>query len=306
MSPAAKVLGGGWIAVAFPEPDRRLNLHVEERQDGRLRIVELVLSDAKGLSGAMLRDLPLGAWEAQMNAPDMAALLRSRFEDQGPYGFEDLTWEHGSFDVTPMPRDADDGGLEFHFPGGGDLAPAIATTVEPELNLGASTMPSGKRPDAFYRAVAEAYSWLAGHVRRPAVELAAINDVPPTTIHRWVKEARRRGLLGPGRRLVVYDPASPEVLRWAAGVRAGTVSEWDLTHDPLLRAWASRIRTGAASDLEQALDPLVTACFQRLQDDSIPSEEKYADPVARLVLRSGSPAPREDASHAEPGQDCET
>jgi hypothetical protein len=24
--------------------------------------------------------------------------------------------------------------------------------------------------------------------------------VPVTTVHRWVKEARRRGLLGPGRR----------------------------------------------------------------------------------------------------------
>lgn len=288
MSPVAKVLGDGWIAVASPEAEHRLSLHVEERQDGRLRIVELVLSDAEGLSGAMLRDLPLGAWEAQMNAPEMAALLRTRFTDQGPYGFEDLIWEHGSFDVTPMPRDADDGGLEFHFPGG-DIAPAIATTVEPELNLGASTMPSGKRPDAFYRAVAEAYSWLAGHVRRPAVELAAINDVPPTTIHRWVKEARRRGLLGPGRRLVVYDAASPEVLGWAARVRAGTVSEWDLTHDPILRAWALRVRRGVVSWSETMLDPLLQAAWARRFDESLTPEQRWADPVVQLVADSPSP-----------------
>ena len=65
--------------------EHRLSLRVEERDDGRLRIVELVLSDADGLSGAMLRDLPLGAWEAQMNAPEMAALLRARLAEDGPY-----------------------------------------------------------------------------------------------------------------------------------------------------------------------------------------------------------------------------
>jgi hypothetical protein len=287
VSPVAKPLGGGWIVVASHEPKQhRLILRVEERDDGRLRIVELVFSDAEGLSGAMLRDLPLGAWEAQINAPEMAALLRARFAGDGPYALDDLVFAHSDIDLTPMPLDADDGGLEFHFPGAG-LEPAVAIALEPQLVLGASGARAGKRPDDFYRAVAEAYSWLAGRGRRPAPELADINDVPPTTIHRWVKEARRRGLLGPGRRVVVYDPASPEVLEWAKRARQGAVTEWDLTHVPLLRAWASRIRRGTMSRNESFRDPIIEASDARLRDESVPAEERYLkDPVARLLFDS--------------------
>lgn len=54
-------------------------------------------------------------------------------------------------------------------------------------------------PDAFYTAVASAYRHLAAATSRPVAELAAANDVPVTTAQRWVKEARRRGLLAPGR-----------------------------------------------------------------------------------------------------------
>jgi len=54
-------------------------------------------------------------------------------------------------------------------------------------------------PDAFYDAVASAYRALATSSARPVADLADANDVPVTTAQRWVKEARRRGLLAPGR-----------------------------------------------------------------------------------------------------------
>jgi hypothetical protein len=54
-------------------------------------------------------------------------------------------------------------------------------------------------PDAFYDAVASAYRHLAASSPRPVADLAAANDVPITTAQRWIKEARRRGLLAPGR-----------------------------------------------------------------------------------------------------------
>jgi hypothetical protein len=54
-------------------------------------------------------------------------------------------------------------------------------------------------PDAFYDAVAAAYRSLATSSPRPVADLADANDVPATTAQRWVKEARRRGLLAPGR-----------------------------------------------------------------------------------------------------------
>ena len=55
------------------------------------------------------------------------------------------------------------------------------------------------RPDQFYREVATAYLELAQITPRPAADLAHSHDVPQTTAHRWIKEARRRGFLPPGR-----------------------------------------------------------------------------------------------------------
>ena len=54
-------------------------------------------------------------------------------------------------------------------------------------------------PDRFYEAVAAAYRSLVATSSRPIVDLAEANGVPVTTAQRWVKEARRRGLLPPGR-----------------------------------------------------------------------------------------------------------
>ena len=54
-------------------------------------------------------------------------------------------------------------------------------------------------PDAFYVAVAAVYRQLAATSPRPVADLARDNAVPVTTAQRWVKEARRRGMLGPGR-----------------------------------------------------------------------------------------------------------
>jgi hypothetical protein len=288
VSPVARLADGGWIAVISAQPEHQLSLRVKERHDHRLKIVGLVFFDGAGLSGAMLRELPLGAWEAQINTPEVAALLRERLTEEGPSDFYDLAAEHKALDCSPMPEDADDGALEFHLPSEG-IDSAVAIIVEPQLDLGVTALPAGRRPDAFYRAVADAYSWLAGRVRRPAVELAAANHVPTTTIHRWVKEARRRGLLGPGRRVVVYDPASPEVREWAERVHTGRVSQWDLDHDPLLRAWASRIRRGMVSWSGIVFDPLYTAAWARLKGPSLSDEEKLSDPVVRLLLESPDP-----------------
>ncbi|WP_426573861.1 hypothetical protein [Aquihabitans sp. McL0605] len=55
-------------------------------------------------------------------------------------------------------------------------------------------------PDEFYEVVARAYRLLAADSSRPVVDIAEANDVPVTTAQRWVKEARRRELLPPGRR----------------------------------------------------------------------------------------------------------
>jgi hypothetical protein len=64
----------------------------------------------------------------------------------------------------------------------------------PDLRLPLEIDPRN-RPDAFYAAVADAFLWLASVSPRPAQELATANGVPVTTVHRWVREAKSRGLL---------------------------------------------------------------------------------------------------------------
>jgi hypothetical protein len=56
------------------------------------------------------------------------------------------------------------------------------------------------KPPKFYEEAARAYLELAAEGNRPAKELAEANDVPVSTAHRWVKEARRRGFLPPGQK----------------------------------------------------------------------------------------------------------
>jgi hypothetical protein len=53
--------------------------------------------------------------------------------------------------------------------------------------------------DSFYDAVAGGYQALVASSSRPISDLAESNDVPLTTAQRWVREARRRGKLPPGR-----------------------------------------------------------------------------------------------------------
>ena len=61
------------------------------------------------------------------------------------------------------------------------------------------TLDGRGRSDDFYAHVASAYRHLVSRTHQPAVHLARANNVPKTTAHRWIKEARSRGMLPPGR-----------------------------------------------------------------------------------------------------------
>ncbi len=61
--------------------------------------------------------------------------------------------------------------------------------------------PAGTRyPDGFFESVAEAYRWLTARGQRPGPVLAERKGVPITTVHGWIKQARKRGYLPPGRK----------------------------------------------------------------------------------------------------------
>ncbi len=52
-----------------------------------------------------------------------------------------------------------------------------------------------RKPDAFYRHVADLYTHLAAVSARPAHKLAEANNVPAATVHRWIREAKARRIL---------------------------------------------------------------------------------------------------------------
>jgi hypothetical protein len=118
------------------------------------------------LSAEVLRSIPVGRIEAAANAQ-----LHPSAPDPGA---DPLAWPEGT-----SPLDAD--GLR----------------VPDELRT-ADDAGRGY-PDMFYGAVAAAYRLLAAASPRPVADLAGANEVPVTTAQRWVKEARRRGHLAPGR-----------------------------------------------------------------------------------------------------------
>ena len=154
----------------------RVFVRVEPAPDGRLALTGLRIEGQ--LSAELLREIPVGRIEAAANAQlvvgqPAGAPVGSRPPASGPPGTYDDGWETA-------------GGVLVERP-----------VSRRRLRVG-ETEGRG-RPDSFYEAVAAAYRNLARRSSRPAAELAEEHGVPVTTAHRWVKEARRRGFLAPGR-----------------------------------------------------------------------------------------------------------
>jgi hypothetical protein len=59
---------------------------------------------------------------------------------------------------------------------------------------------TGRKPNSFYEQVAFFVQQLNDRGIAVGPRLAADNDVPVSTVHRWIKEARKRGLLKEGGR----------------------------------------------------------------------------------------------------------
>jgi hypothetical protein len=133
-------------------------------------------------TGSLVRDVPFARLEAAANL--RLSRLPARPTD-GDYPFVNLD---GRTQAPPPVMNA-----TWYQPPERGRRPR-----RPSLRL---RIPAGhKKPDHFYERVAELYLWLSTQAGRPANELADANNVPVTTVHGWVKEARRRGFLLPGQR----------------------------------------------------------------------------------------------------------
>jgi hypothetical protein len=79
-----------------------------------------------------------------------------------------------------------------------DLAKALLPGTISDYQLPARTN-TGRYSDGFYGDVAAAYHRAVLRRLAPAQTIAEANGVPVTTVHRWIREARRRGSLPPAR-----------------------------------------------------------------------------------------------------------
>jgi hypothetical protein len=132
--------------------------------------VSVVGADVAGFASGLLRDIPVLRIEAAINQEAHRRYLLSR------------VLAVAGTDAEPP------GGARYRQP---PRRPPVLTPLALAI-----TDPGGyRKPDGFYRQVADLYLHLAAVSSRPAQELAEANHMPVATVHRWIREAKARRLL---------------------------------------------------------------------------------------------------------------
>jgi hypothetical protein len=160
--------GGGWLLGSNPQGDR-VAVRFAKNDAGRWEPMELRMDTEKPLDSTALRRVSLTAMESCANGIAREPLEKRLHHDEPKPWWRPPHMQPGEF---------------WH----------------PERRLRSKLTIPAKKNDMFYERVAALYSQRAARSNRPAVEMANANGVPVTTVHRWVKEARRRGFLPPGQK----------------------------------------------------------------------------------------------------------
>jgi hypothetical protein len=138
---------------------------------GRPRIVGVRIERPEGVTADDLRSVPVHRLEARLDERYLATRAQIGASDAEPG--EEVTV---TIDRRPTRR-------ELRIP---------ARLFIPQLG--------GRRySDDLYRKVAGLYSWCVVAGVAPGPAIAEANDKPVATVHRWIGEARKRGLLAPAR-----------------------------------------------------------------------------------------------------------
>ncbi|WP_157472240.1 hypothetical protein [Frankia sp. EAN1pec] len=180
---------GGWVRINDPRLPGWLYVRFEPDDRGRLRPRDLFLEGAdEPITARHLRSVPLEDAEAWANGMRGQDSVAGRLPIVAP----DLRGYAATFATTY--------GKPVSAPTK-KAPPRPPIPDAPTVERAPLRRPEGRAlPDAFLEEVAGAYSALAQNGQKPAPVIAAEAEVPVTTVHRWIKEARRRGLLAPARR----------------------------------------------------------------------------------------------------------
>jgi hypothetical protein len=175
--------------VVIPGQHGWLFWHLKPQLDVRVKVadvagiltpVAVVVRSVTGLTavtGTDLRDLPLGRLAAALTGDEIGASVRSTWTARSAHAFDpdSCTPQQAALIAATTPIE--------------EASPPLA--LEHALAKG-----KHRRDDTFYVWVELTYFLASRTSKHPAVDIANANDVPVSTVHRWMKEARRRRKLG--------------------------------------------------------------------------------------------------------------
>ena len=155
--------GDGWVGYTPPGQRYAQRIRLAFNPSVGRWVVVAVHFEYFRITARMLRDLPLGkieGWVNQLAQQGLVDPASAKLSDAVQFGdpVEGLVSWIGQLPAAPA---------------------------------------SGAKPDEFYRRIAEIYAKAALASPRPAAELAEAWEVPLSSVHRWVRVARRRGYLPP-------------------------------------------------------------------------------------------------------------
>jgi hypothetical protein len=174
----------------------------EGQQRLDLQAVLLRSGAEETLSGRVWRRIPFAEIERALtftvvNPPPGATESIDRSFAQARASFVD-----GVPEVVPPSLDALDDFFEatenlalMHF----NPVPSGMLVSEDHSRLPQIKPPEGRITDDFLQDVADAYRWHADRDMPPAPSIAELSGAPVRTVHRWIYEARKRGILPPAR-----------------------------------------------------------------------------------------------------------
>jgi hypothetical protein len=207
----ALIIGkGGWFRVVASDlPAPVYARAVVDEASGRWRVGELHVMGETPLTVEGMRAIPLARLEAALNEVNMAATLTNLMREMPHDEAREADIPRvalGALVPEPPPNEEPVsllGGGVSREGEGGPLAAYYANRAMvvsfPVPSFKVKVPKGRKRPDHFYREVASAFSFASATGPRPAARIAKANRVPPSTVHRWIKEARRRGVMAPAR-----------------------------------------------------------------------------------------------------------
>ncbi|MBY8879759.1 hypothetical protein [Actinacidiphila acidipaludis] len=180
----------------------------KERLD--LQSAVMQAGESEALSGRIWRRIPLSQIEEALtqllvqlpfSAPT-EAIARRAGEARRSFleGSDLMEIEAPTLDVLDAYFEStEDVATVFFNPVDGSTLHTMEGDGLPAGRIPAIKPPAGRITPEFLEDLAEAYRYFTGANKSPAPAIAEVADVPVRTVHRWIYEARKRGVLPPAR-----------------------------------------------------------------------------------------------------------